>query len=195
MNERKMNILNSLSKLEILTRSQIRALHDTKSVRNTNFILSSLADYLSHVRLHENAYYLNRKGQELTGTQKPFKLSNQLEHKIMRNEAYVYFRPTTWVTEKEFKIGSLSVIPDAFFYSGSSYKFLEVDNTQRWNVNVEKMETYKKIKATNAFQVQYGKFPVLVWVVKFKSRKEKLLELAKKHNLHIDVYLYDEIKC
>jgi hypothetical protein len=156
--------------------------------------MQSLKPYTNSIRLKENAYYLNKKGAALIGTKKQFKVNDQLQHKIMRNDAYIYFKPTKWRAEQEIKVRTITVIPDAFFYSGSSYKFLEVDNVQKWHVNVKKMEQYKDLKETGAFQKKYGKFPTLIWVVKFENRKAKLKELAKKLNLFCEVYLHDEIK-
>jgi len=178
-----------------MTRSQIQVVHNTKSTRNTNFIMKSLKPYTGSIRLRENAYYLNKKGAALVGAKKHFKLNNQVQHKLMRNDAYIYYNPTKWWPEQEIKIGKqIKIWPDAFFYSGSSYKFLEVDNIQDWNKNVKKMELYKKIKDTRAFQEHYGYFPSVVWVVKFKTRKAKLKTLAKKLDLHCEIYLHDEIK-
>ncbi|MDC3414247.1 replication-relaxation family protein [Terrihalobacillus insolitus] len=194
MNQRQMEILTSLSNLEMLTRSQIQQLHDTKSIRNTNFIMKGLKPYVNVIRLKENAYYLNKKGVALVGAKKQFEYSDQINHKLMRNDAHIYFNPTNWKIEQEIKVRDVIVVPDAFFYSGSSYKFLEVDNTQKWHVNVTKMEQYKKLKDTGAFQQQYGHFPAIVWVVKFESRKEKLKKLAKEMDLVCDIYLHDEIK-
>jgi len=178
-----------------MTRSQIQILHDTKSTRNTNFIMQSLKPYTNSIRLKENAYYLNKKGVALVGAKKQFKANNQVQHKLMRNDAYIYFKPTKWFSEQEIKVGKkLFIRPDAFFYSGSSYKFLEVDNVQKWHENVNKMNLYKDIKNTGAFQMKYGKFPILVWVVKYEVREEKMKKLASELGLFCEVYSHEEIK-
>lgn len=190
-----MKILTTLSNLEIMTRSQIQTLHNTKSIRNTNFIMQSLKPYTNSIRLKENAYYLNKKGAALVGAKNQFKYSNQVQHKLMRNDAYIYFKPKEWFPEQEIKVGKkLIVRPDAFFYSGSSYKFLEVDNLRNWHMNVKKLDLYKQIKNTGAFQIQYGKFPTIVWVVRYEVRKEKIKRLAKELDLFCEIYLHDEIK-
>ncbi|WP_327605716.1 replication-relaxation family protein [Virgibacillus tibetensis] len=194
MNNRQMEILTNLSKLEILTRSQIQTLHNTKSARNTNFIMKSLKQYINSVRLDENTYYLNKKGIDLVGAKSQFKYTDQTTHKLMRNDAYIYFKPTEWKIEQEIKVRTVTVVPDAYFYSGSSYKFLEVDNTQKWNINVKKMENYKSLKETKAFQKQYKYFPPIIWVVKLESRKPKIKALAKEMDLFCEVYLHEEIK-
>lgn len=194
MKQREMEILETLSNLEILTRSQIMDLHDTKSVRNTNLIMQSLKPYIKSMRLDENAYFLNKAGAELVGAKKQFRYSEQAMHKIMRNDAYIYFKPSEWNIEQEIKVGKLTIIPDAYFYSGSSHKFLEVDNVQKMNVNIKKLENYKLLKDAGAFQKKYNYFPCVVWVVKFESRKKKIKELAKKMDLFVEIYCHDEIK-
>lgn len=187
-----MRILTTLSNLEIMNRSQIQALHDTKGVRNTNVILKKLAPYLNSIRIKENAYYLNKKGAALVDG-KEFRFSDQVTHKLMRNDAYVYFKPTEWKPEREF-IKPVAITPDAYFFSGSTYKFLEVDNTQKWKVNVGKMEKYKRLKESRVFQRQYNYFPPIIWIVKFETRKKKLKELAKEMDLHCEIYMHEEIK-
>lgn len=155
--------------------------------------MQSLKPYTNSIRLKENAYYLNKKGAALIGAEKQFRHSNQVQHKIMRNDAYIYFKPTGWKAEREFK-KPVAITADAYFLSGSTYKFLEVDNIQNWHVNVAKMEKYKKFKDSGLIQKQLKYFPTIVWVVKFEIRKEKLKELAKELNLFCEIYLHDEIK-
>src|SRR5690606_8940321 len=120
--------------------------------------------------------------------------NNQIQHKLMRNDAYIYFKPSKWFPEQEIKVGNLLIKPDAFLYSGSSYKFLEVDNVQTWKTNIEKMNLYKDIKNTGAFQSRYCKFPTIVWVVKYEVRKDKIKKLAKDLDLFCEVFLHDEIR-
>lgn len=193
LTERQMEILMSISNLEILTRSQIQMLHDTKSVRNTNFIMQSLKGYTNAVRLKENAYYLNKKGAALVGSPKQLRINDQLPHKLMRNDAYIYFRPDGWKAERKFE-KPVKIISDAYFLSNKKYKFLEIDNVQKWHVNVGKMESYKKFQKSGICQKQLGYFPTVIWVVRFESRKTKLLQLARELNVICDVYLHDEIK-
>lgn len=193
LDQRRMEILTSLSQLEILTRSQIQILHNTKSVRNTNFILQSLKPYTNSIRLHENAYYLNKKGAALIGAEKQFRMNDQLQHKLMRNDAYIYFKPKGWIAERKFE-KPVSITPDAYFLQNNKYKFLEVDNVQKWSENIKKMETYKTLEKSGVFQRQLNYFPAVVWVIKFESRKEKIKKLARELNLICEVYSHDEIK-
>src|SRR5699024_3893888 len=149
MNDRQMRILESLSSLEILTRTQIQRLHDTKSIRNTNYVMQSLNRYIDHIRLQENAYFLNKRGRTLLGVTRQFKYNSHIHHKLMRNDAYVYFRPQKWKNEQEVSIGSVTITPDAYFKT-DRFSFLEVDNTQKWHVNEKKIENYQKFYDTGA---------------------------------------------
>lgn len=165
---------------------------DIKGIRNANRIMASLRNYVDSVYVGENAYFLNKRGVELVGADYQYRHSDQVTHKIMRSDAYIYFKPTEWYPEREF-IKPVNIQPDAFFYSGSSYKFLEVDNTQKWTVNKRKFNDYKRLKESGAFQRKYGKFPPLIWVVKMHSRKERLLSLAKEYGISCEVYLHEEV--
>lgn len=169
------------------------AVHNTKSVRNTNIVMQRLKPYTGHVRLDTNAYYLNKKGYELIGSDKRFKDNNQAMHKIMRNDAFIYLQPEKWSIEQEFKYKDIFVRPDAYIYK-NGYQFMEVDNTQRWHINVKKMRNYKRLKDTGVFQKQVNYFPVIIWVIKYESRKDKLKVLANELGLSIKVYMHDEIK-
>lgn len=188
-----MSILAMISRLEILTRSQIQSIFDIRGTRNANRIMKSLNQYVGNVFVGQNAYFLNKRGLELLGTNNQYRHSNQITHKLMRNDAYIYFKPTEWWPEQEVEVGKVKVNPDAFLYSGSSYKFLEVDNMQRWYINKQKFENYKRLHRTGAFQKKYGKFPTLLWVVKYESRKPKLKELAEEYDLFCEVYTNEEV--
>lgn len=192
LTERQMSILTSLSELEILTRTQIQVLHDTKGLRNTNYIMRSLKDYTNTVRLNENAYYLNKKGAALFEGNKQVKLNDQLTHKLMRNDAYIYFNPEGWASEREFK-KPVAITSDAYFVVKGRYYFLEVDNVQKWHVNVGKLEKYQALQQSGIFRKELGYFPTLIWVVKHVSRKERLAKVAREKKLICDIYLHEEI--
>lgn len=189
-----MRILTTLSDLEILTRSQLQSLFNLGGIRNANYVMKSLREYTRFIFVGENAYYLNKRGMAITGARKHFRYNSQVTHKIMRNDAYIYFKPTDWITEQEIDVRGIKVVPDAFFFSGSSHKFLEIDNEQRWINNVKKFEEYSELKKTGAFQRKYGRFPSLIWIVKYESRIARLKELAKKYDLFCEIYSHKEVR-
>ncbi|MGQ7190350.1 replication-relaxation family protein, partial [Escherichia sp. HC-CC] len=85
-------MLSSLSKLEFASRRQLQAIHCLGSIRNANRILKDLRPYC-HVASHnrEYVYYLNKKGMALLGIHaKERKKKHQLEHILLRNEAWMW---------------------------------------------------------------------------------------------------------
>src|SRR5690625_1661914 len=100
LTERQMKILTTLSRLEILTRSQLQSLFDLKGDRNARYTMQSLRKFTNKIFVGENAYYLNKRGIELVGADKKYRHSDQLMHKLMRNDAYIFYKPTEWFTEQ-----------------------------------------------------------------------------------------------
>ncbi len=187
-------ILLMLSKLGMLSRRQIQRLCHTGSVRNTNYIMSDLSDYVDYIpHRYGRVYKLNQKGINLIGEGYLLKWGN-VEHRLLRNDAYIYYKPTKWQPEIELKVGSVAVYPDALFYSGMTYKFLEVDRTQRWYKNVEKIEEYVELKETKALQQEYKHFPALIWIAEMESRISRIEALCKKKDLHCEVFSVKQIK-
>ncbi|WP_179107128.1 replication-relaxation family protein [Sediminibacillus massiliensis] len=178
----------SLSRLGMLNRRQIQHLHDTGSVRNTNYLMQDLKPYTDYLeRSNGRIYKLNQKGINLLGEGTLLKWGN-VEHRIIRNDVYIKYRPDKWFPETEIKVKGVKVLPDAVFQSGMTYKILEVDRTQRWYKNKKKMEDYAKLKETGAFQKQYGHFPTIIWVVDMESRIPKIKQLGKELGLLCEVY-------
>lgn len=183
-----------LSKLGMLSRRQIQKLCKTGSVRNTNYIMSELSDYVDYIPHRKGRVYkLSQKGVNLIGEGYLLNWGN-VEHRLLRNDVYIYYRPSEWQPEIELKVGNVSVYPDALFYSGMTYKFLEVDRTQRWYKNVEKIKDYAKLKETRALQHEYKHFPALIWVVEMESRINKIKTTCDKYGLYCEVFSIKQIK-
>jgi hypothetical protein len=186
-------ILLQLSKLGMLNRNQIQKLCVTGGKRNTNYILDSLKPYIEFLESrYGRIYKLSQKGSNLM--ESPYLKWGNVEHRLLRNDVYIHYRPTKWETETEYSVGDITIIPDAFFLSGITYKFLEVDRTQRWYINRKKLVTYSNLKQTKAYQKKYGHFPTLVWVVEIESRKPKIKTLCNELNLHCEVYTKGELQ-
>lgn len=153
--------------------------------------LSNYVDYITH--RHGRVYKLNQRGINLIGEGYLLKWGN-VEHRLLRNDAYIYYKPTEWRPEIELRVGGVTVCPDAFFYSGMTYKFLEVDRTQRWYKNKEKIKEYAKLKETKALQQKYKHFPALIWVVEMESRIDKIKSICDKYGLYCEVFSVKQIK-
>lgn len=157
-----------------------------------------MEDYLAHVRYDEKIYYLNKNGRERVGSNIIRKKINKtdISHYIMRNDFYIHRQPNQWRTEQSVSVGNVKVIPDVIFtqtvLEKERYFFLEIDNTQKMINNRNKIDRYRKIKAGEGFQNQFGYFPTLVWVTRSEGRKKELQRLCK--DMKVEVFLWEEIR-
>lgn len=196
--EREAEILRSLDKLSYLSRSQIQKLHRLGSNRNACRVLKNMEDYLNSFRVEENIYYLNKNGRDRVGSQVVRTKTLQYRHFIMRNDLYIYLgKPSAWQPECEIEIDEkVKIVADVMFMryelGKERYFFGEIDNEQVMKRNIEKIEQYKKLKASNVYQQQLGYFPTLVWVTKSDRRKQDLLKYGER--LKQDIYLWEEIR-
>jgi hypothetical protein len=160
--------------------------------RNTRRFMQSMEEYVSHWRDGENIFYLNKAGRERIGSTVQRTKISPVTHYLIRNDFYIKNLPEEFETETDVRVGDTTVRPDAIVKLKGGYYFLEVDNTQRMVKNEQKIEKYKKLESTGAFQSKYGYFPRILWVTAIASRK-KLLSVACG-NLKNTVILWDEIK-
>ncbi len=194
MGERQEKILYALSELGALSRSQLQHMFDLGSKRNANRILQQMSEYLHHVRLNENVYYLNKQGRELVGTTKEFRKNGQIEHALMRNDIYIFYHyPKTWKSEcktewkengKEYRI-----ISDARFTYHDQLYFLEVDLQQQMAKNKQKIELYASL--FRVIQRQQIGEPILLWYTVSQTRKEKLGKWCKEYEISYEVLCKD----
>lgn len=190
----------SLKKLDYLSRRQLQKLHDLRGDRNALRVLDSMSEYLSSFRSEtgENIYYLNKAGRDRIGCEVVRQKSNQVNHFLMRNDVYIYYRAEDWKTEMLINAKNdkgevtVTLTPDAYYRHNLKRHFLEADHLQHMQKNREKIERYKKFKTTGIFQRDLKYFPTLVWVTMTESRKKQLLEWCD--GLETVVHLWDEIK-
>ncbi|WP_233414656.1 replication-relaxation family protein [Thermaerobacillus caldiproteolyticus] len=185
-----------MSELGALSRSQLQHMFDLGSKRNANRILQQMSQYLHHVRLNENVYYLNKKGRELIGSKKEFRKNGQLEHTLMRNDIYIFYHyPKDWKAErktewrengKEYKI-----ISDARFTYHDQMYFLEVDLQQQMMKNKQKIELYASL--FRVIQQQQIGEPILLWYTVSQTRKEKLEKWCKEYRVQCEAICKIEV--
>lgn len=193
--ERDEVILSSLKKLDYLSRSQLQKLHQLGGERNARRVMASLSEYLHSFRGDngETIFYLNKAGRERVGAEKVRAKLADANHYLMRNDAYLFFRATDWKNEMKFTIpGTVQVIPDAYFMLNMRRYFLEIDNLQSLSKNKEKLEKYRKLKASNLLQERLRYFPPLIWVTLTETRKKQLESWSE--GLETKIYLWQEIK-
>lgn len=202
---RQEKILFSLGKLGFLTRTHLQKLHDLKSNRNTSRVMKGLEDYTimrrHYLRNGEAVYYLNQKGRELTGFEKEWKWSENIEHHLMRNDLYLHFnQPQKWIIEEKitFRIGSglqikeFIIIPDITFVKDNKYHFIEIDHTQNMRENKKKIKLYKEL--ANVMENQYKYKPTIIFYTTTEHRKKLLKKWCEENNLNNLILTKEDIR-
>lgn len=188
---RQEKILLSLNELKFATSEHIRVLHRLGSLRNALKVLNQMKEYLT-IRKHNgrNVYYLNNLGREIIGAETEIKWSLTVDHHLLRNDMYVYFKlPHDWKAEQKitfkYKNGlsykESTIIPDATFTLHNIYYFLEVDRTQSMSENKKKINQYKLLSP--AIEEQFRHKPILVFYTTTESRKGLLEKLCSEVQL------------
>jgi len=189
--EREEKILQSLKKLDYLSRSQLQTMHDLKSERNTLRVMKQIDPYVSVFRDGENIYYLNKEGRNRTNANKVRKRTTTVNHYLMRNDLYIYLNcPVTW--KNEIRIISkgnekITAVCDAMFQT-DHYCLVEVDHTQTMKKNRTKIKKYRRLIERNVFKGM----PTLYWVTITEHRKKVLEELCE--GLNCKVFLHHDLK-
>ncbi len=194
---RHIEILSSLSKLDFASRRQLQAIHCLGSIRNANRILKDLRPYC-HVTSHnrEYIYYLNKKGMALLGIQtKERKKKHQLEHILLRNEAWMWLDFPNWKTEQvitlRYQGEEKTIVPDAFFMKDNVPHFVEVDRLQHMKVNEKKLQYYAYL--TNIYQKRQQIKPIIIFCTISDCREKQLMNYALKHNVYVQTYLLQDV--
>jgi len=139
----------------------------------------------------ESIYYLTKAGRERVGADKVRAKLADANHYLMRSDAYLFFKASDWKNEMKFTIpGTVQVIPDAYFLLNMRRYFLEIDNLQSLSKNKEKLEKYRKLKASNLLQERLRYFPTLIWVTLTETRKKHLENWSE--GLESKIYLWKE---
>lgn len=193
----------SLSKLGYLTRSQLQILHDLKSARNASRVLKDMAEFV-HMKRHferegEAVYYLNQKGREITGCEKEYKWTEQVEHYLMRNDLYIHFGcPKDWNPEQKIKfqvrdqlrLTEKIITTDVVFTKDGKYYLVEVDRKQSMTENKKKIRQYAELQ--NAMRQKFGN-PVIVFYTVSNLRKERLKQWCHEYGLNCIVLTKQDV--
>lgn len=180
-----------MKKFDYLTRDQLRQYFDL-TIHNTNRILRNLSDYLNSFRDgYQSIYYLNSLGREYVDCDKVRKKTNQVQHIIMRNQFWLFYKcPRDWRNEVKISDGKTTVIADALFTRNGFYHFLEVDRLQMMKENRLKIARYKSL--LESLVKQFGYYPTLVWVTTTEHRRRQLEKASE--GLKVKVYTINEIQ-
>lgn len=185
-------ILLLLKKFDFLTRDQLNKYFKLGTVRNANYVLRNLSDYLTTIREgYQTIYYLNKEGREYVDCEKIRKKGGHVQHIVMRNQFWLHCgSPKDWRNEVKITDNQTTVIADSVFTRNGFYHFLEVDHLQTMKENRSKIERYKKL--TESLVKQFGYYPTLIWVTTTEHRKKQLEGLCE--GLKTKVYTINDIK-
>jgi hypothetical protein len=184
-----------LKKQDFLNRDQLTHIHRLGSVRNANRILKEMTPFLSCFREEYNStvYFLNKEGREYVDTDKVRRKNKFVNHYLLRNDFYIYMGlPHDWENEMKIGDGTFTVVCDSYFKKDGKYHFLEVDSTQKMNVNKKKIEQYKGLMREGELAKHLGYFPKLMWLTTTELRRKQLTLLCK--GLPYAVYTTNDIK-
>lgn len=192
LSQRDEQILLLLKKFDFLTRDQLNAYFKLGTVRNTNYVLRNLSEYLKTIRDgYQSIYYLSREGREYVDCEKIRKKGGHVQHVIMRNEIWLHFKcPKDWKNEVKISDEKTSVVADAVFTRNGFYHFLEVDNLQSMKENRAKINRYKEL--LDSLVKQFGYFPTLVWLTTTEHRRKQLESAC--NGLNFKVFTINDIQ-
>lgn len=139
---------------------------------------------IESVRREKKVYFLASKGGKLIGKDSPRLKRSQIDHSILRNELRARLDyPETWRNEVPIKInGETAIIADAVFSRAGCIYFVEIDNRATMQSNISKIKKYAEIMRG------LNRPAVLIWYTLYESRKSKLREACKKHNVNCEIY-------
>jgi hypothetical protein len=195
LNKRQEEILLSLRKQDFLNRDQLTRIHRLGSVRNANRILKEMSPYLSSFREDDQStiYFLNKEGREYVNTDKVRRKNKFVQHYLMRNDFYIYMGcPHEWENEIKVSDGTFTIVTDSYFKKDGMYQFLEVDSTQKMNINKKKIEQYKGLMRNGELTKHLGYFPKLIWLTTTELRRKQLTVLCK--GLPYGVFTINDIR-
>jgi hypothetical protein len=142
---------------------------------------------------NENIYYLSKNGAERVGG-KAAKKSLQIEHNLLRTEAWFLLGMPEWSIEKPitFKVDGKEqkITPDALMMT-DTLNCIEIDRKQYMTRNRKKLEHYGTLNYL--YQAQKGKKVVVKFFTTLKSRKPLIEKLAEEYQVICEVYVIEDI--
>lgn len=192
LKQREEQILLLLKKFDFLTRDQINQYFKLGTVRNTNYVLNKLSEYLMTIREgYQTIYYLSKLGREYIDCEKIRKKGGHVYHIIMRNQFWLHCgRPRDWKNEVKISNGKTTIVTDSVFTRNGFYHFLEVDHLQTMKENRAKIERYKSLM--ESLIKQFGYYPTIVWVTTTEHRRKQLEKACE--GLKTLIYTINDIK-
>jgi len=161
-----------------------------------------------HVTFHERekVYYLNKEGRSLINSEKEVKKNQNIEHTLLRNEAYLFLRcPYDWRNEvaleyevthpnalgiilKGMNVATKGKIVCDAMYSRNGYTHIvEIDNKQDMKENHKKIKSYVEV-------LKHLDTPKIEIFTTTLDRKRKFEQWLQDYKIRGDVLIYEEIR-
>ena len=190
---RQEQILLLLKKFDFMTRDQLNKYFKLGTIRNANYVLRNLSDYLTTLREgYQTIYYLSKLGREYVDCEKIRKKGGHVTHIVIRNQFWLFCgSPVDWRNEVKLKVNGKEILTTDASFTRNGFKcYLEVDNSQSMKENRSKIKRY--LEVFDEFNTSFGYYPTLVWVTTTEHRRKQLETLCK--GLKTLVYTISDIK-
>lgn len=189
------------------TIKNLRGIHDLKSYRNACYVLKKIEPYVNTTFFNkEKVFYLNKQGLSFIDSDKQQVKKSNLEHTLLRNEAYMYLNcPLDWKNEcvLEYEvmqpnnlgivIKGMNVVTKSKMVADAVYKrngythIVEIDNTRHMQDNHKKIKSY-----TDCFKsLDTPRLQIFTTTV---DRKRKFEKWLLEYKLRGEVKTFDEIR-
>ena len=204
--ERVERLLMTIDKLSMASIKHLRGIHDLKSYRNACKVLKQIEPYTQVTYFNkQKVFYLNKCGRDLIGSEREVKRNQNIEHTLLRNDAYIYLNcPLDWQNEAVIEyevqqpndlgiiIKGLStavkskVVTDAMYRRNGYTHLVEIDNTRQMQDNLKKIKSYAEC-------FKYLDTPRLEIFTASLDRKRKFEKWLLEYKLRGEVKTYEEI--
>ncbi|WP_148335121.1 hypothetical protein [Bacillus massilioanorexius] len=189
------------------TIKNLRGIHDLKSYRNACYVIKKIEPYVNTTFFNkEKVFYLNKQGLSFIDSDKQQVKKSNLEHTLLRNEAYMYLNcPLDWKNEcvLEYEvmqpnnlgivIKGMNVVTKSKMVADAVYKrngythIVEIDNTRHMQDNHKKIKSY--VDCFKSLDT-----PRLEIFTTTLDRKRKFEKWLLEYKLRGEVKVFDEIK-
>ena len=197
----------TIDRLGAATIKHLRGIHDLKTYRNACYTLKQLEQYTNTTFYNrEKVFYLNKSGRDLIGSSKEFKVSQKLEHTLLRNDVYIYLNcPIDWQSEKVIEYASeqpnlngiiirgvsvatkKKIVSDGYYSRNGYTHIVEIDNKRDMKDNHKKIISYAEC-------FKHLDTPRLEMFTHTLDRKRKLEKWLIDNKLRGEIKTYEEIR-
>lgn len=197
----------TIDQLGAATIKNLRGIHDLKSYRNACYALKKIEPFTHQTFFNkEKVFYLNKQGLSLIDSDKGQCKKSNLEHTLLRNEAYIYLNcPVDWKCEVvlEYEVETPNnfgivikgmnivtknkMVADAIYKRNGYTHIIEIDNIRDMKDNHKKIKSY-----VDCFKsLDTPRLEIFTTTIDRKRKFEKWLH---EYKLRGEVKVFDEIR-